>query len=98
MCDLSTSCGAWGRKADLSSVTHVHKFYPGGCEKPAAQENSTITTSLGPSNCTLEHSQMASQWGVGCPSGVFNHLSAQLKRELKDIMGICNVPCKVSDP
>lgn len=41
---------------------------------------------------------LAHQWGVINLSRVFRHLSVQLKKGLKDNIGICNVPGKVSDP
>lgn len=43
------------------------------------RETSQVTTSFSHSNCPLEHSQTANQWGVVCLSGVFSHLSVQLK-------------------
>ena len=65
---------------------------------PVLRKMATVTACLSCRNCTREHSQMASQWGVISLSRVFSHLSVQLKKELKDIIGICNIPCKVSDP
>lgn len=65
---------------------------------PVLRKTATVIARLSCRNCTLEHSQMASQWGVISPSRVFSHLSVQLKKELKNIIGICNIPCKVSDP
>ena len=104
VCFLWGVGGGWERKANLGREWGA---VLSRCINPTQatvrsllllRKSAQVTTSLSCSNCPLEHSQMASQWGVICLSRVFSHLSVQLKRELKDIIGICNVPCKVSGP